>query len=683
MTRGPLRAWLEAIAGYDGTDLDLLARLVQGIRSRRGEGITSAGPRFKELIAILEGDPALRIGLSAYVRRVTKGIRIHRTLTDAGMPSGDFWHELRRRLSYKILPPQPEEGTSDHLLVNVFFRERDADWVDALPDADCERLLDLLGVMRDDASDNHVAEELVFSAEVLGLRIAGRAFDEEVMRMVPAYENLNNPFVALADEMDDHIERVRQGGALRHVDNEGHRQMKVLMTQCHGLIEQAYRNTATLGMGFSVNQQLITMERMLERLEMVLDLLAIDPARTPRSKQVQLFKLLVRVSSGSTRVLGYIDRSTQVIAREVTGHAGRKGEHYITTTAGEYGAMLRSALGGGAIVAFACIFKAWLGTVEASPFAHAMLYSLNYAWAFITIYLLHLTLATKQPAMTASTIAATLDAGRRLNPVERYAALSDLFARVWRSQFIAFVGNVLMAFPVAVALAYAWNALFGPELLEHKSAKMVLELDPFASLALLHAGIAGVFLFLSGLIAGSVTNRSIHGRVPQRIAAHPALKFFLSDTKRTALANFYEKHAGGILSNLWFGVFMGSVGMVGAFFGLPLDIRHITFAAGNLGLALVGMDWHMTSMTVVMSVLGIGLIGFMNFIVSFGLSLALALRSRGVSVVELLPIILAVWRYFLHFPLAFFFPQRMVVPGVPQSTGAGDPRVTTPTDHGR
>jgi site-specific recombinase len=123
--------------------------------------------------------------------------------------------------------------------------------------------------------------------------------------------------------------------------------------------------------------------------------------------------------------------------------------------------------------------------------------------------------------------------------------------------------------------------------------------------------------------------------------------------------------------------------MVGAFFGLPLDIRHITFAAGNLGLALVGMDWHMTSMTVVMCVLGIGLIGFMNFIVSFGLSLALALRSRGVSVVELLPIILAVWRYFLHFPLAFFFPQRMVVPGVPQSIGAGDPRVTTPTDHGR
>lgn len=683
MTRGPVRGWLEAIAGYDGKDLDLLARLVQGIRPRRGEGGSSAGLRFKELIGILEDDAVLRDGFAAYVQRITRGVRVNRTLTDAGMTSGDFWHELRRRLSYKLLPPQPEEGTSDHLLVNVFFRERDADWVEALADRDCERLLDLLGVLKDDVSDEFMAEELVFSAQVLGLRIAGRAFDKEVMRMVPAYENLNNPFVALADEMDDHIERVRQGGALRQVDNEGFRQMKVLLTQCHGLIEQAYRNTATLGMGFTVNQQLITMERMLERMEMVMDLLAIDPARSPRSKHVQLFKLLVRLSSGSTRVLGYIDRSTQVIAREVTGHAGRKGEHYITTTASEYGAMLRSALGGGAVVAFACIFKAWLGTVEASPFGHAMLYSLNYAWAFIAIYLLHLTLATKQPAMTASTIAATLDAGRRLSPHERYASLSDLFARVWRSQFIAFVGNVFMAFPVAVALAYGWNAQFGPELLEHKSAKMVQELDPLESLAVLHAAIAGVFLFLSGLIAGSVTNRSIHGRVPQRIAAHPVLKFFLSDAKRTSLATFYEKHAGGILSNLWFGVFMGSVGMVGAFFGLPLDIRHITFAAGNLGLALVGMDWHMTTIMVVTSVIGIGLIGFMNFIVSFGLSLTLALRSRGVAVAELLPIIMAVWRYFLHFPMAFFFPHRTVTPMATPGAGAADPSDPTLPDQVR
>ena len=67
---------------------------------------------------------------------------------------------------------------------------------------------------------------------------------------------------------------------------------------------------------------------------------------------------------------------------------------------------------------------------------------------------------------------------------------------------------------VAVALTYGWNALFGPELFAHKSAKLLHELDPFRSLAIPHAAIAGVFLFLSGLISGSVVNRSIHLRVP-------------------------------------------------------------------------------------------------------------------------------------------------------------------------
>jgi site-specific recombinase len=646
---------LLAIARHQGHDIDLLAELVEAIRpsSRRPQ---DASARVKHLIALLEQDQGLRAGLADYLRRLTSGMRFHRTFTDAGIPGGAFWRELKRRLVYKVLPPQPEEGTSDHLLVNVFFRERDAEWVDCLDEQDLVRLLDLLELLNDEGSIRWHVEELVFALQVLGLRAAGKAFEDEVMRMVPTYENLDNPFVALADEMDDHIARVRLGERSRDHQDEGYRHVLLLLGQCRTFIERAYANTEQLGMGFSANQQLIILERLLDRMEQVLGLLVIDPDRAQRSKQVQLLRELVRLSAGSTHVLGFIDRSTQVVAREITGHAGRAGEHYITSTSGEYGHMLRTALGGGALVALACVLKAWAGTLEASPFGHAMLYSLNYAWAFIGIYLLHLTLATKQPAMTAATIAATLDEGRQAPSAERYAALVDLLARVWRSQFIAFVGNVVMAFPVAVGLAYGWNTLFGPELFAHKAGKMIHELDPFRSLAIPHAALAGVFLFLSGIIAGSVSNRSKHARVPQRIAAHPVLKLLLPVKRRQALAAYYEANAGGIISNFWFAVFMGSVGMVGAFFGLPLDIRHITFAAGNLGLGLVGMDWHVTPAMVIVPVSGIGLIGLFNFLVSFGLSMVLALRSRGVAFGEVMPIAGAAWQHFKRHPWVFFFP---------------------------
>jgi Site-specific recombinase len=43
-----------------------------------------------------------------------------------------------------------------------------------------------------------------------------------------------------------------------------------------------------------------------------------------------------------------------------------------------------------------------------SEFSHAFMYAMNYAMGFIMIYLMGFTLATKQPAMTAATMAKVL-----------------------------------------------------------------------------------------------------------------------------------------------------------------------------------------------------------------------------------------------------------------------------------
>jgi site-specific recombinase len=430
-----------------------------------------------------------------------------------------------------------------------------------------------------------------------------------------------------------------------------------LLQQCRAVIDTAYANARVHGMGLRVNQTLMRMARLLDRLQEVLAALA-EHGSAPVQVHVRMLKRMVVFSAGSTNVSGYLNASTQVMAREVMGHTGRKGEHYITSTAAEYGHMFRSALGGGAVVAVACLLKVLASQVDTSPFGHAMLYSLNYAWAFIGIYLLHLTLATKQPAMTASTIAAALDEGRGDGGAASYTTLADLVARVWRSQFVAFVGNVLMAFPVAMAIGLGWNAFFGAGLLDHKAAKLLHDLDPFRSLAIPHAALAGVFLFLSGLIAGSVANNTIHLRIPQRIEAHPMLKPTLSSGRRRRLADLYERHASGIISNFWFATFMGSVGVVGGFFGLPLDIRHITFAAGNLALGMVGVGAFISVSTVAVSALGIALIGLFNFLASFGLSLLLALRSRGLGMPDLLPMLQAIAVHFMQAPMRFFFPPR-------------------------
>ena len=185
---------------------------------------------------------------------------------------------------------------------------------------------------------------------------------------------------------------------------------------------------------------------------------------------------------------------------------------------------------------------------------------------------------------------------------------------------------------------------------------LITDLSPVHSLALPHAAIAGVFLFLSGIIAGSVANRGKHERIALRLRKHPWLLATIGTKRTEKLARFYEKHWAGILSNFWFGVFMGSTVVVGAIFGLPLDIRHITFAAGNLGIALHGAGFCITFWPLFWAIIGIGLIGFVNFAVSFGLSLSLAMRSRGIPINDLDDIVRSVWRHFLRRPMSFFVP---------------------------
>ena len=49
----------------------------------------------------------------------------------------------------------------------------------------------------------------------------------------------------------------------------------------------------------------------------------------------------------------------------------------------------------------------------------------------------------------------------------------------------------------------------------------------------------------------------------------------------------------GIISNFWFGVFMGSTFSIVSFLGLDLDIRHITFVSGNIAMGLYGTHFYL------------------------------------------------------------------------------------------
>lgn len=168
---------------------------------------------------------------------------------------------------------------------------------------------------------------------------------------------------------------------------------------------------------------------------------------------------------------------------------------------------------------------------------------MNYSIGFVAIYLFGFTLATKQPAMTASAIISALKEGidAKIKNEIKYQAFAILFARLFRSQFIAFVGNVIMAFPVAMLGIWLFDLSLEQNLAESKGAAMLTNISPIHSLALFHAGIAGVYLFLSGIISGSTANKDKHNQIYYRIQEHPLLKRTIGIERAYSLSKWYEK----------------------------------------------------------------------------------------------------------------------------------------------
>ena len=435
----------------------------------------------------------------------------------------------------------------------------------------------------------------------------------------------------------------------------------VLFRQCQDFVQQAYKNTSKYGITMRVNQGLLRLNQQLLRVKTLIELLVVSSKRDKIDNTICMALKLIEYNCYKNNIRTFIKESTQTVTYEITQFNASTGEKYITDTPKEYLKMLRASLGGGFIVGFLCIFKALLHEVQASAFGHAFLYSMNYAFGFILIYLTGSALATKQPSMTATTVARMVEEGmkKQCKEEEKHSEFAEFFARLWRSQFIAFVGNVIMAFAVALLLVWGIEEIWGKNIVSHSWDKFLTDASPIHSKLIFHAAIAGVFLFISGIIAGNVSNKQKHNRFAYRIEEHPILKRALGVKRTKKLAAWLDHKRPGILSNFWFGVFMGSTASIGIFFDLDLDIRHITFVSGNIAMGLYGAAFHLVWSMWIWIIVGLVTVGFINFIVSFGLSLWVAFRSRNIPDSEVFALIKAVWRHFKKAPMSFVLPRRV------------------------
>ena len=538
-----------------------------------------------------------------------------------------FFSEMRRRISHKLLPDAINRDYLIDLFALFFNKTTDEQWVGAVPD---EVWAQLIQAMRFDLADEALTDacqqNLFAASQVLSYRIAALGLEPELLRNYPELEQHSSPFVMQQSELAQVlIEQANQAGQIdiKHI--------LVMLDQCKAIIAKIRRNSAQTGTSINLTQLLQRMLQQVSRLEELLNILHHFQHRQPADIEiVRLFKALVYSECHKNDLQEHWRENMELMAVRVTENASRTGEHYITENRSEYFALMRSAMGAGVIIAFMAMLKIIFAKQHLAPLTEAILFSLNYGLGFILIHILHFTVATKQPAMTAAAIAATIDNASDTKSKEM-DNLVAMIANTMRSQFIAIFGNVVIVIPVAMLLAWATLNYTGQHFITpDKAHQLLASVDPVHSGSLIYAAIAGVCLFLSGLIAGYHDNLAVYNKIPQRLRAVKWLQRLLGISRLERVANYIENNLGALAGNFYFGCLLGGMSGLGILLGLPIDIRHITFSSAFVGFASFSLDFMLSWQAAAYAALGLALIGLINLAVSFGLALYVAMKSRKV-----------------------------------------------------
>ena len=648
----------------DVPDPAVLKRLIDELRVSDKEP-TLANHNIQNLIEVLRQHPEYGDGLSSFVLKLIIEYRQIALYTDTGIMSDQgFFYSLRRLIGHRFLPLLPQEDSVVELVGYLFDKRSDERWLAHIEKEKWDELVGLLKVHEQHLNLVATAKNSILNAIIiLSYRISGIGLHPDLMESYPQMLNYSASFVAQNQEAVLYVNQYREAHELdtltdiipeKAVDPAP---LLVMIEQCEDIVATIRKRIYKTGISIRLTNMMLRLDQSLQRMRILTELVANNYDKRDRAI-IELIQALITTASHRYSIGYLIDNNTKLLSRKVTENASRVGEHYISTDKSGYQKMFKKASIGGFIIAFMATTKILAYHLALAPMGRAFVNSMIYGLGFVFIHIVHGTVATKQPAMTAAAIASTISdsSGKKSHQLNK---LSELVVDILRTQFIAIMGNIMMAIPVALIISFAWLQYTGAPMIDtDKAAHLLHDLDPFRSLALPHAAIAGVYLFLSGLIAGYYDNLAVYNQIGARIQRHKLLQYLLPKAWLQRLGGFIEANLGAIMGNFIFGVFLGSTATIGFLFGLPIDIRHIAFASANLAHGLFNMSSNQLEWQVVLlSVFGVLLIGMVNLIVSFSLALLVALRSKEVKFVDWSRLTKQLFSHLMTHPSDFFWPR--------------------------
>jgi site-specific recombinase len=584
---------------------------------------------------------------------------------EAGVPAQSaLLPETTRRLFQRLLPSAREETDTARIFTAVFASPRAVKRFLDLDPAIFARLVAIFWDPRGLDAFPSVRNGIHEALRLLAARVAGRGSSTGVRQRSTTREVEDSPFYRLIFA----TERFIQPDSSEPADARRERWLEAVFA-CRGELALVRLHMEDAGVSTGLVFDLSVMDAALDRMELLADALAKSGAKAAAARQ--LLNTLFSGLLADTRVLALVRQNLNLLARKTVERTGHSGEHYIAQSRQEYWRMWGAAIGGGLLTVFTAAIKLHIVAKVWPPFVEGFLVGTNYAISFLLLQIFGLALATKQPSMTAATLA---DIIRRNRGAERRDKIADFAASISRTQLAAALGNILAVSAGAIVFDQFWRATHGAAYLPAQQAEHVYRsLRPIASGTIFFAAITGVLLWLAALIGGWCENFTIYNRIPEAIAQHP-LGQKIGAQRMRRLADWVDRNVAPWSNSIALGYLMGFTPEIAHFFGLPLDVRHVTlntgmfvFSAASFGTAAFGQLWLYSAIA------GIAIMFVLNLGVSFSIASIVALRAYDVRRDEQLSILRSSFQQILQSPLRFLFPVEPGAAVATQSGGSPEP----------
>ena len=332
--------------------LDWLVDVAQWIRRPGHDGepdpanMSLQSGRLRRFLDVLERNPEWKLAVAKTLRSIIRETRAVALFSETGLPRQfGFLTEISERLARKFLPRPPGSAELGVLFDRLFPCRHDDAWIEQLDEATLDRFGALLeyGAGPEEAGWNKLGEELEDALAFLAAQIRVIGCAAAIRQHLKNQSLRELAFFKLGTALTSTIaaQKKRDDAAMAAELNY----LRTLIDACHRDRAAVLERLEASGVSTEVVYHLAFLEAALDRFQDLLDF-AFDPT-THMKRNAGFVALLARQNRARESVLDLLRQNFRLLTRKMVERSGETGEHYIARSRREYGAMLKSAAGGG------------------------------------------------------------------------------------------------------------------------------------------------------------------------------------------------------------------------------------------------------------------------------------------------------------------------------------------------